>query len=180
MTTTFDKPYASKIELVTRHTGWASITRWCKASTCSPPVDLGWRRHIPFDYRVYDKVQTGTAKKVFELVATDGDIEYWATDELCLWVSLRRFFPRRVCLGHRVLSPRASSSSAASKSHKPVSVWHNAITSASSCLACSLRRIERHAFITGILSFASKLSIVRHAVRAYLASPLYSLSNLTT
>ena len=37
-------------------------------------------------------------------------------------------------------------------------------------------RIERHRFVTGISWFEAKVSIIRDAVRAYLAQPLYTLN----
>ena len=37
-------------------------------------------------------------------------------------------------------------------------------------------RIERHRFLTGISWFETKASIIRQAVRAYLAKPIYTLN----
>ena len=37
-------------------------------------------------------------------------------------------------------------------------------------------RIERHCFLTGITWFEAKASIIRQAVRAYLAQPIYTLN----
>ena len=37
-------------------------------------------------------------------------------------------------------------------------------------------RIERYCFFTGISWFEAKTSIIRHAVRAYLAKPIYTLN----
>ena len=37
-------------------------------------------------------------------------------------------------------------------------------------------RIERHCFLTGISWFEAKASIIRQAVRAYLAQPIYTLN----
>jgi hypothetical protein len=37
-------------------------------------------------------------------------------------------------------------------------------------------RLERHCFSTGISWFEAKVSLIREAVRAYLAQPLYTLT----
>lgn len=40
----------------------------------------------------------------------------------------------------------------------------------------AFRRIERYCFATGISWFEAKASIIRDAVRAYLANPIYTLT----
>ena len=112
--------------------------------------------------------------KVFKIVSLNGDIEYWATNDL----SMNELF--------RLKYAELSWS---------IEVYHRGIkqfVGVESCMApkavaqhnhigLALRaflRIERHSFCTGISWFEAKTSIIGQAVRAYLAKPIYTL-NLT-
>ncbi len=250
---TLDKPYAKKIALVTRH--WSgkhhAVVRGINLLT------LLWTegdRHVPCDYRVFDKAKDGLTKNdhfqalltvaqrrgfqpacvvfdgwyagldnlkvlrsfqwlwltrlkanrhvnpdrrglcpisaveigehgrvvwlegyglicVFKIVATDGDIEYWATNktdmsalERVKWANFAWTIEnyhrgvKQFCLIERaqVRSARA---------------WRNHI---GLCLRAFLR-LESHCYHTGLTWFEAKTAIIRDAVRHYLAHPRYSL-----
>lgn len=250
---TLDKPYAKQMALVTRH--WSgkhhAVVRGINLLT------LLWTegdRHVPCDYRVFDKAKDGWTKndhfqamlqvaqrrgfqpacvvfdswyagvenlkllrsfpwrwltrlksnrqvnpdrqgrrplsavelsekgrivwlegygliRVFKMVATDGDIEYWATNKLKMdglervkWANFAWTIEnyhrgvKQFCLIERaqVRSARA---------------WRNHI-------GLSLRaflRLESHCYHTGLTWFEAKTAIIREAVRQYLVHPRYSL-----
>jgi hypothetical protein len=110
--------------------------------------------------------------KVFKIVSTDGDIEFWATSHLQMnelirlkfaemsWTieeyhrGIKQFVGIERCMGRKAVAQR---------NH----------------IGLALRaflRIERYCFSTGISWFEAKGAIIRDAVRAYLANPLYTLT----
>ncbi len=110
--------------------------------------------------------------KVFKIVSKNGDIEYWATSDLSMnelfrlkyaelsWAieeyhrGIKQFVGVERCFARKAVAQR---------NH----------------IGLALRaflRIERHRFLTGIGWFEAKASIIRDAVRAYLAKPLYTLT----
>lgn len=108
--------------------------------------------------------------KVFKLVARDGDIEYWATNKLEM-VELERV----------KLSDMAWT----------IETYHRGIKQFCGVERCQARmgraqrnhiglalraflRLEHHSFHKGISWFEAKTSIIREAVRAYLAKPLFT------
>jgi len=251
---TLDKPFARQIELVSRH--WSgkhhAVVRGINLMT------LLWTdgdRHIPCDYRLYDKAKDGLTKndyfqqvldkahkrgfqpcciafdswyaslpnlkkirafqwiwltrlkenrlvnpdrqgmaaisqiaidedgsivhlpgygliRVFKIVATDGDIEYWATNDLQMSELTRIKYGnyawtienyhhgiKQFCNVERAQVRAAR----AQRNH----------------IGLALRaflRLEDHCYHKGISWFEAKTSIIREAVRGYLAKPLYTLN----
>jgi putative transposase len=250
---TLDKPYAKKIELVTRH--WSG--KHHRVVSGINLITLLWTegdRHVPVDYRIFDKkkdaltkndhfqvmvkvahargfepacvvfdswyaglenlklirslgwiwltrlksnrkvnpdrtglravseVEVGEAGRVvwlegyglvrvFKIVATDGDIEWWATNKVEMSDLERvRFasFAWAIENYHRGLKQFCLIERAQVRSRR---AWRNHI---GFCLRAFLR-LESHCYHTGISWFEAKTSIIREAVRAYIANPLYSL-----
>ncbi len=110
--------------------------------------------------------------KVFKIVSKNGNVEYWATSDLSMnelfrlkyaelsWAieeyhrGIKQFVGVERCFARKAVAQR---------NH----------------IGLALRaflRIERHRFLTGISWFEAKTSIIRDAVRAYLAEPLYTLN----
>jgi putative transposase len=110
--------------------------------------------------------------KVFKIVAPDGDIDYWATNDLVMNHLLRLQWAEyewsieeyhrslKQCCGVDKCFVR---SARAQRNHIGFSIR-------------AFLRLEIHWFNTGISWYESKLSIVRDAVRSYLAVPLFTLS----
>jgi hypothetical protein len=109
--------------------------------------------------------------KVFKLVAPDGDIEYWATNKVEMSELERLKF---------------------SDMAWTVETYHRGIKQFCGVERCSARkaraqrnhiglglraflRLEHHSYNKGISWFEAKTSIIREAVRAYLAKPLFTL-----
>ena len=109
--------------------------------------------------------------RVFKMVATDGDIAYWATDDLSM-TDLRRRQLAEYSWGietyHRGIKQdtevqRCQSRSArAQRNHIGLAIR-------------AFLRLEWHLFSTGISWVAAKANIIREAVRAYLAHPTLRL-----
>lgn len=109
--------------------------------------------------------------KVFKIVTPDGDIDYWTTNDLNL-SELQRLqwseFAWAIEEYHRGLKQFCGvercqvRSSRGQRNH----------------IGLALRaflRLEYHCLTTGITWFHAKTNIIREAVRAYLANPLYTL-----
>jgi putative transposase len=251
---TLDKPYAKKIELVTRH--WSGKHHAVVSGINL--ITLLWTdgdRHVPVDYRVFDKkkdaltkndhfqgmvreahgrgfqpacvafdswysglenlklirsfgwtwltrlksnrrvnpdrtglravseVEVGEAGRVvwlegfgliriFKIVATDGDVEVWATNrvemndlERVRWAG----YSWAIENYHRGLKQFCLIERAQVRSRR---AWRNHVTL---CLRAFLR-LESHCYHKGISWYEAKTSIIREAVRAYIAHPLYSLT----
>ena len=246
---TLDKLYAEKMELVTRH--WSGKHR--RVVQGINLITLLWTegdRHIPLDYRFYEKAVDGATKndhfrsmlsvakergfapqcvvfdswyssldnlklirgygwiwltrlkrnrhvnldnsgnrplceiaiaatgtvvhlkgygfvKVFKIVTPDGDIDYWATNDLKLgelqrlqlaefaWAIEEYHRGLKQCCGAERAQVR---SSRAQRNHIGLAIR-------------AFLRLELHWFTTGISWYEAKLTIVRHAIRAYLAAP---------
>lgn len=109
--------------------------------------------------------------RVFKIVATDGDIDYWATNDLKMsplkrqqWAELEWSIEEyhrglKQCCGVEKAQVR---SARAQRNHIGLAIR-------------AFLRLEVNWFNTGISCYDSKLSIVREAVRAYLAAPWFSL-----
>ena len=250
---TLDKPYARKIELVTRH--WSGKHHAVVSGINL--ITLLWTdgdRHVPVDYRVFDKKKDALTKndhfqamlkeahkrnfqpacvvfdswysglenlklirsfdwiwltrlksnrkvnperqglravstvesgergrivwlegygliRVFKIVATDGDIELWATNHLEM-TDLERVkwsgFAWTIENYHRGIKQFCLIERAQLRSRR---AWRNHI---GFCLRAFLR-LESHCYHTGISWFEAKATIIREAVRAYIANPLYLL-----
>ena len=108
---------------------------------------------------------------VFKMVATDGDIAYWAPnktdmDELerVQWAN----FAWTIDNDHRGVKQYCLIERAQVRS---AWAWRNHIAL---CLRAFLRP-ESHCYHTGLTWFEAKTAIIREAVRQYLARPLYVL-----
>lgn len=110
--------------------------------------------------------------KVFKIVTPHGDSEYWATNDLDM---------------HELARLRLTENAWAIESyHRGIKqfcgVERAQVRSARAQrnhIGLALRaflRLEAYCYVKGISWFQAKLNIIRDAVRAYLAHPLYSLS----
>ena len=109
--------------------------------------------------------------RVFKVVATDGDIELWATSrvemsdlERVRWAG----YSWAIENYHRGIKQSCLIERAQVRSRR---AWRNHINL---CLRAFLR-LESHCYHKGISWYEAKSSIIREAVRAYIANPLYSL-----
>lgn len=109
--------------------------------------------------------------KVFKIVAPDGDIEYWATNDLAMDELTRLKFAEQASLienYHRGVKQFCGIAQAQVRSAR---AQRNHIGMA----LRAFLRLEYHRLRTGISWFEAKTAIIRQAVRAYLAQPLYTL-----
>ena len=250
---TLDKPYARKMELVTRH--WSGKHHAVVSGINL--ITLLWTdgdRHIPCDYRIFDKKKDSLTKndhfqamlkearrrgfqprcvvfdswysglenlklirsfdwlwltrlrsnrkvnpqreglrpvstveigehgrvvwlegyglvRVFKIVATDGDVELWATNHIEMsdlervkWAS----FAWTIENYHRGLKQFCLIERAQVRSCR---AWRNHI---GYCLRAFLR-FESHCYHKGTSWYEAKTAFIREAVRIYIANPLYSL-----
>jgi hypothetical protein len=109
--------------------------------------------------------------KVFKIVAPNGDIDYWATNDLDLnqlqrlqwsefaWAIEEYHRGLKQCCGVERAQVRASR---AQRNHIGLAIR-------------AFLRLELYWFATGISWYEAKLGIVRDAIRLYLSAPLYSL-----
>lgn len=250
---TLDKPYAKKIELVQRH--WSGKHHAVVEGINL--ITLLWTdgdRHIPVDYRLYDKAGDGLTKnehfqillrmahergfvpqcvvfdswygslenlklitglgwvwltrlqanrlvnpdgsglcavarvatdaqgtivhlkgygmiRLFKIVAPDGDIDWWATNDLQMSAMTRvRFagYAWTIEQYHRGIKQFCGVERAQVRASRAQR------THIGLCLRAFLR-LERYCYHAGISWFEAKTAIVRAAVRAYLVHPLYTL-----
>jgi putative transposase len=112
--------------------------------------------------------------RVFKIVSRDGDIEYWATNDLAM-DELERLRLAEWCWAiedyHRGLKQccgveRAQVRSAqGQRNHIGLAIR-------------AFLRLEHHFFTTGVSWYEAKARIIRDAVRGYLAKPLYGLPRI--
>jgi putative transposase len=249
---TLDKPYAKKMDLVSRH--WSG--KHHQVVKGINLITLLWTngdRHIPVDYRLYDKPKDNLSKndhfehmlnqahargfcpecvvfdswysslenlkqvrsygwiwltrlktnrkvnpdktglvsiseieigqsgrevwlegygliRVFKIVATDGNIELWATNKLEM-NDLERVkyagFSWTIENYHRGLKQFCLIERAQVRSRR---AWHNHVR----CCLRAFLRLEYYCYFKGISWFEAKTAIIRSAVRDYIANPLYS------
>jgi len=110
--------------------------------------------------------------RVFRIVSRDGDTEHWATDDLGMgelerlglaertWAIENYHRGLKQCCGVERCQARAGR---AQRNHVGLSIR-------------AFLRLERHFYATGVSWYEAKARIVRGAVRAYIASPLYGLA----
>jgi len=110
--------------------------------------------------------------KVFKIVAPDGDIAYWATNDLGMGELQRLQFAEfgwaieeyhrglKQCCGAERAQVR---SSRAQRNHIGLAIL-------------AFLRLELHWFATGVSWYEAKLVLVRDAIRAYLAAPRFLLT----
>ena len=111
--------------------------------------------------------------RVFKIVITEDDIEYWATNDLQMdeltrvkWAG----YSWTIENYHRGLKQFCGVERATVRAAR---AQRNHI---GFCLRAFLR-LEIHCYHKGISWFEAKTSIIREAVRAYLAKPLYTLNS---
>jgi putative transposase len=108
--------------------------------------------------------------KVFKVAAPDGSIEYWATSDLTMTLEQcadNALHMWRIEEYHRGLKQFCGIERAQHRSSK---AQRNHIGLA----LRAFLRLEVHRLRTGVSWFEAKTAIVREAVRAYLAQPLYT------
>lgn len=170
----FDSWYASLANLkqVGRYQ-WIWLTRF-KSNRLVNPDDTGNRAigaiDLPAEGRVVHLKGYGFIK-VFKRVAPDGDIEYWATNDLSMPELQRLQYAQYA---------------------NTIEQYHRGIKQFCGIERCQVRgaraqrahiglalraflRIESYCFHTGISWFTAKFQIIRNAVRSYLAQPKYFL-----
>ncbi len=107
--------------------------------------------------------------KVFKIVVTENHIEYWASNDLPLNELTRLKFAQwswMIETYHRGLKQFCGIERCQARS----------ATAQRNHIELALRaflRLEFHSFVKGISWFEAKTSIIREAVRAYLANPVY-------
>jgi putative transposase len=109
--------------------------------------------------------------RVFKVVSRDGDIEYWATNDPAM-DELTRLSHAEQSWGiendHRGLKPccgveRAQVRAArAQRNHIGLAIR-------------AFLRLEHHFYTTGVSWYEAKARVIRGAVRAYIANPMYKL-----
>ena len=110
--------------------------------------------------------------RVFKVVSRDGDIEYWATNNLTM-DEMTQLAHAEPCWGiendHRGLKPccgvERAQVRAGRAQRNPIGLAIRAFL-----------RLERHFYATGVSWYEAKARIIRGAVRAYIANTLYKLS----
>jgi putative transposase len=171
----FDIWYASLANLkAIRGHGWTFLTQL----KCNRRVDLdraGYR-----EVREVEISGSGTVVhlegfgsiRVFKVVPRDGDIEYWATNDLAMDEMTRQAYAERAwgienyhrglkqCCGVERSQMR---SARAQRNHIGMAIR-------------AFLRLERNFYATGVSWYEAKARIVRESIRAYIARPLYGLS----
>jgi putative transposase len=170
----FDSWYASleNLKLIRDH-GWTFLTQ------------LKTNRKVDLERQGYRAIAdvaitaTGTIVhlegfgpiKVFKAVSRDGDVEYWATNDLAM-DELRRLELAECCWAveeyHRALKQCCNVERCQTRSARS---QRNHIGMAIRAFA----RLSWHFHITGISWYAAKAAIVREAVRSYRSQPLYTI-----
>ncbi len=109
--------------------------------------------------------------RVFRIVSRDGDTEHWATDDLAMdeltrlglaercWAIENYHRGLKQCCGVERAQVRAAR---AQRNHIGLAIR-------------AFLRLEHHFFTTGVSWYEAKARIIRGAVRAYIANPLYGL-----
>ena len=170
----FDSWYSGLEDLkLIRSFGWIWLTRLKSNRRVNPDRE---------GLRAVSEVEVGGAGRVvwlegfglirvFKTVAANGDVELWATNKVGMsdlegvkWAS----FARAIENDHRGIKQFCLIERAQVRSRR---AWRNHI---GLCLRAFLR-LESHCYHKGISWFEAKTSIIREAVRAYIANPLYSL-----
>jgi putative transposase len=110
--------------------------------------------------------------RVFKVVSRDGDIEYWATNDLTMdeltrlahaeqcWAIENYHRGLKQCCGVERSQVRAGR---AQRNHIGLAIR-------------AFLRLEHHFYTTGVSWYEAKARIIRGAVRAYIANPMYKLS----
>ena len=171
----FDSGYGSLANLkVINGWGWTWLTR-LKANRQVNPDRRGWcavaRVETDLNGTIVHLKGYGLLR-LFKMVTPDGDIEGWASNALQMG-SLTRTrwagYAWTIAHYHRGIKQfcgvERAQVRAARAQRNPIGL----------CLRAFLR-LEQHCYHAGISWFEAKMAIIRPAVRAYLANPLYTLS----
>ncbi len=174
----FDSWYSSLDNLkVIRGYGWRWLCRLKSNRLVNPDksVNVAIREvEIPAEGRIVHLKAYGMVK-VFRTVAKDGDAEhceYWATDDIEMGESDREELERSgwsIEVYHRALKQCCGIERSQARGER----------AQRNHLGLSLRaflRLEANRLESGVSWYEAKLSIVRDAVRKYLAEPLYLLT----
>ncbi len=173
----FDSWHASLENLkLIRSFGWQRLTR----SEHDRHVNPDRIKNIPINQ--VDIPQAGCLAhlkgcgmiKAAKIVRTDADIECWASSDLSLSNLMRLKHAElswmiETC--HRGAEQFCGIERCQARSEK---AQRNYIEPA----VRAFLRIEHHCFVKGISWFAAKTSVIRNAVRAYLAKPIYTLDHI--
>lgn len=170
----FDSWYSGLDNLkLIRAFGWTWLTRLKTNRKVNPDRE---------GLRAVSEVEVGAAGRVvwlegfglvrlFKVVATDGDVEVWATNHIEMG-DLERVkwggYAWAIENYHRGLKQFCLIERAQVRSRR---AWRNHI---GLCLRAFLR-LESHCYYRGVSWYEAKTSIIREAVRAYIAHPRYSL-----
>ena len=171
----FDSWYSSLENLKTiRGFGWRWLTRLKSKRQVNP--DRSGLRAVSL-IETAERGCVGHLKgygliRGFKIVATNGDVQWWASNDLSMTELERmRFagfawtienYPRGLKQFCGV--ERAHVRAARAQRNHIGMAWR------------AFLRVERHCYYSGISWFEAKTKIVREAVRAYLANPLYTLA----
>lgn len=170
----FDSWYSALENLkLIRECGWTFLTQL----KCNRKVDLnrqGYRAvsalEIPEGGIVVHLEGFGSVR-VFKAVSRDGDVEYWATNDLTM-DELRRLALAERCWAveeyHRALKQCCNVERCQARSGR---AQRNHIGLAIRAFA----RLSWHFFTTGVSWYEAKAAIVREAVRAYRSQPMYKM-----
>jgi hypothetical protein len=108
--------------------------------------------------------------KVFKIAAPNGDIEYWATSDLTMTLEQ--------CAEYALHASRIENYHRGVKQFCGIErAQHRLAQAQCNHIGLALRafvRLESHRLRTGTSWFEAKTAIIREAVRAYLAQPLYT------
>jgi putative transposase len=111
--------------------------------------------------------------RVFKVVSRDGDVEYWATNDLAM-DELKRLELAERCWAveeyHRALKQCCNIERCQARSSR---AQRNHIGMAIRAFA----RLSWHFYTTGVSWYETKAAIVREAVRAYRSQPLHKLTS---
>lgn len=170
----FDSWYSGTQNLkLIRDFGWIWLTR-LKRNRQVNPDRTGNRAVCEVEVAEYGSIvhlkEYGLIK-VFRIVAPDGDVEYWATNDLQMNELLRVKYADEAWTienFHRGVKQFSGIERCQARSRR---AQRNHIGLA----LRAFLRLEVHGYKQGISWFEAKTSIIREAVRAYLTKPLFTL-----
>jgi putative transposase len=172
----FDRWYASLPNLKRiRSFGWRWFTR-LKENRQVNPDNKGNRPLHSVDLSEYGTVVHLKGYgfiKVFRIVATNGDVEYWATSDLEMNELARLKYTElswMIETYHRGIKQVVGIERCQARSAR---AQRNHIGFA----LRAFLRLEYHCFVKGISWYEAKIAIIRDAVRAYLAHPTYTFNS---
>ena len=175
----FDSWYASLANLkLVRRCGWHWLTQ-LKSNRLVNPDGTGTRPLAECSISA-----TGTRVhlqgygfiRAFRIVSPDGDTEHWATGDEAMDELNRRKYAEwawGIEEYHRGLKQECGVERAQVRAGR---AQRNHI----GCAIRAFLRFEQHRLVTGVSWWEAKTSIIREAVRAYLAAPRYTLSSTAT